>query len=733
MRIIVILCIAILFAHSSDDHSGALGNLSILLGPQDAHWIAFEDSVEVLTSKQIAHALSRLRASRASDPGTAVKSGILYKRLFLLSGDHEAQELAVRHLTTAVQAFSQSAFVHYALGSVQVIWPASPTGSWLVRGIAGAAEARRARGRKALYTALSIDPRLDRAATALAMSALRIAPESELREIRDTLVALVERDDHAPLRNVTSAAELELRIGTPERALQILNRHANSEDPIHQYDVAIALFQLADRESDATEGLYRALSNPTDALRERIVSDIAYLLNPTERSSVATPGQSLADWFIRVWRLRAAVAGTTVDQRIAEHYRRLYRARREYPRRPRLGARGATPTTLDTAAWLRDVNDQGLILIKYGAPDIELPTLGGDVSLTAWFYYRLDEPLRLYFMGSPGDVGPTLFSGVIGCGEDYYRDLIGYEPRFVTLLNQCRRAARNVDERSTLALMSRALDMEFNQLAHAAVQKEDGKPRFKELTPFYFDLFSFRGADTNTDVTAVVAVPGQFFEQSDSQPRAEIRFIVFDTVAGWVVQRDTVISMTAPARNQSHARVVMNLPVSPSKTAAFRVSVRDQTNHEKGQIYGGPYAVRSYADKPYAVSDIVLADGLSNSAPLFRGAYRLNIIPGAGVTTAAFDFYYEIYGAVRATDHRIEIVVAPDDRSILNSLKTLFKGQPQMRLSFDAADANASIVQQVQRFETELPPGRYRFTLRVLDVKGMALAETTRSVSIQTR
>ncbi|MEK7381429.1 MAG: GWxTD domain-containing protein, partial [Gemmatimonadota bacterium] len=107
------------------------------------------------------------------------------------------------------------------------------------------------------------------------------------------------------------------------------------------------------------------------------------------------PAESISEFLRQFWRSRDLVEFRSDGERLREHYRRVFVARRAYPRY--LPGQGhELPRYIAIADR---VDDRGVVLIRHGEPDdrANLNALGFEPN-ESWRYVRAEGDLLLHFV-----------------------------------------------------------------------------------------------------------------------------------------------------------------------------------------------------------------------------------------------------------------------------------------------------------------------------------------------
>jgi hypothetical protein len=245
--------------------------------------------------------------------------------------------------------------------------------------------------------------------------------------------------------------------------------------------------------------------------------------------------------------------------------------------------------------------------------------------------------------------------------------------------------------------------------------------------PFFYDLYTFRGAGGQTDVVAAIAVQAGRLrrepEDNGGRYRFDVRFVLADTARGSVVRSiDSVyvsLPYALPRLHLLHTFVQVGAP--PSTTTIQRVVMTDATRPGVGQLYDSPFPIPDYGGDRLMLSDV--AFGLPDAREGWtRRGITLALLPTSQFPESAFDVYYEVYNLLAGSPYETEIAIAPLDAQG-EVVRTRFLGE-------SAAGADGSFG-ELRRVGSALPRGRYRVTVTVTNRLSGETASRERSIAVR--
>jgi hypothetical protein len=247
--------------------------------------------------------------------------------------------------------------------------------------------------------------------------------------------------------------------------------------------------------------------------------------------------------------------------------------------------------------------------------------------------------------------------------------------------------------------------------------------------PFFYDLFTFRGTGSQTDVVAAIAVPagGLRRENIDNQTRYrfDVRFVLADTVRRTVFRSDdsVFVMLRRPLDTEHLLHTYVEVQATPSVAVWQRVIVFDATRPGVGQLYHSSFPIPDYSGTGLMLSDI--AFGLPGATEGWRRrGVTLALLPTSQFPESSFDVYYEIYNMPTGTPYQTELAIESLDRSNDEDaiVRTLF--------SSESTAGSDGTVGELRRVESALPKGHYRLTITVRDQMNGRTASRSRLVEV---
>lgn len=249
--------------------------------------------------------------------------------------------------------------------------------------------------------------------------------------------------------------------------------------------------------------------------------------------------------------------------------------------------------------------------------------------------------------------------------------------------------------------------------------------------PFFYDLYTFRGADGRTDVVAAFAVPAGRLEPEQLRGRARYRFdvtlVLADTARETVIRTDDSVYVETRSRLDGDHLLFTHIQVAtePSTTTFYRVIMTDATSPGIGQLYGDGFRIRDYSGDALMLSDIALGHPRTRSG-WRRGDVELALLPTSQFPDSEFDVYYEIYNLPAGHEYRTEVVVQRVDT------RDAGDGEPaSIRFHGEAPMTDDDVVRELRRVDTALPRGKHRIVVVVTDLVTGATASRSRLFTVR--
>lgn len=253
---------------------------------------------------------------------------------------------------------------------------------------------------RAFARAVSVDARVADRLAEEAEQARRLGQKGRGRVLLEGLRRAATQPGRPP-EVLAAQARAERDLGDPAAALAAFEAWlpvAGRLEGLALLEVARTRFLLG--RADGAEPYYDGASVDLPVVVAQYREDLALVATPRELGVFdrATGGARQA-FLRRFWGQRDRASLRPDHARLMEHYRRLYIARRMYPR-----AEPGLPPMLAPGVSLADygLDDRGLMLVRHGEPDEQGIFVTADGPGESWQYRREEGNLELDFVARDG-------------------------------------------------------------------------------------------------------------------------------------------------------------------------------------------------------------------------------------------------------------------------------------------------------------------------------------------
>jgi GWxTD domain-containing protein len=464
-------------------------------------------------------------------------------------------------------------------------------------------------------------------------------------------------------------------------------------------------------------------------------------------------------WLDQFWTRRDVVQARDVGERLAEHYRRWFYARRNF----RLVSRHRHYDITEVYRTKQvEFDDRGVIYLRHGEPDRRAryicrehddPSGEGCAANESWLYRRPEGDLVFHF-AARGDV------------QDYklvesLADILGFRRAVraasfvdpdVSALYQSRdefgplyaRVARSQHPPGTDLAQDRQLGKRSITVGTTSDSYAQRFEQSLEVVTTEFVVGTGPAVEGDADSAAqtlhvVFAIPGERLsaETADEGVRYPLRFrlVVSDSTDHPVVQLDTlrVFAARQHLRNPAYLTGRLAVPV-PAGDYRYRLLITNPDG-SAGDLVSDTLHVEDLRPRRFAVSDVVVGREGSGLVWLPPGdTVRLNPLNRFPEGSAA-ELYFEIYGlAAGAPYHTVVRLDREGGRSVFGAIRGLFGGRRSpVLLEFDAP-AQGPVTREHRGIELrDIPKGNYRLTVIISDPATGASATRTQRFQVVAR
>ncbi|HXE57388.1 MAG TPA: GWxTD domain-containing protein, partial [Gemmatimonadales bacterium] len=444
-------------------------------------------------------------------------------------------------------------------------------------------------------------------------------------------------------------------------------------------------------------------------------------------------GERRAAYLRRFWAQRDGMELRRPGERLREHYRRYFHARRHFGL---VSLKRHYDIVERYRSGSRDFDDRGVIYIRHGEPtERATHSAPGLEPNESWLYKRADGDLVFHFVAREDVQDFKLVESVF--------DVLGFS-RTVALragdgqlandpvVEQLVRSREHFSPVYTRLLASgggAGSDKYF------AAEREHGRGSIERGTSSdSYELAFRRELRARADVIAVgrdsagslvqvaYAIPGSALTpvptaQGHLYP-LRIRLALLDRFGNLVGDLDTTRLMLAaePVPPAEHLVGRVALPV-PAGTLTYRLAV--QHGDDAGVVFPtGQVSVGRTDGADFAVSDVVVGHPSANVAWRPTPSDTVYFEPrGAFDRRGTLELYYEVYGVPAGAEYESRVAVLRQGGG--GGFLGLFGGR-KTRISLSSRDRSEGTVNRVHRsLQLEpLKPGAYTIELTVTDDQG---------------
>ncbi|HEV8125259.1 MAG TPA: hypothetical protein VGP80_13520, partial [Gemmatimonadales bacterium] len=440
--------------------------------------------------------------------------------------------------------------------------------------------------------------------------------------------------------------------------------HGGKSD-LGKFELARTL--LADHHLEAQNLYYQVAGSRDSFVIANLRRDVALIAGDSGVARFDSAGQDGRVAFLaRFWNWRDHYDMRKDGERLAEHYRRLYYARRYFLRIPRrrliTGFQEYIPKQLEFDA-------RGEIYIRHGEPTerVDPP----DFCAVSWRYARGDGDLIFHFAGHPAENDYELVSQVfrvcdpenlwlsrVVAWSPFYRKLVAAGPNSLPLmsLNQELEAARDIKE----AVTSDRYELTYSNTLPAASQ-----------------VVAVGRGDGGSMVHFAIAIPGEYLKADTTD--GIISYLVRTRIVVLSPTGQVLASSNLARRHRTDAVIpkgqyftVRDTLTVPPGMATYRIAVeQDSTNggiFPRDSLLVGRFG---FGGDSLSISDLVLGSRGMRLAwlPAREDTVFFNPL-GSFLEGSAMELYYEVYG-LGATTYRTQLAVRKQGRN-----------RPEFTLSF---------------------------------------------------
>jgi GWxTD domain-containing protein len=490
------------------------------------------------------------------------------------------------------------------------------------------------------------------------------------------------------------------------------------------------------------------------AARAEYRADLSWVASPEELAAfdaLADPA-ARTTWLVRFWTQRDADEARDTGERLREHYRRWFYARRHF----RLVSRHRHYDIAETYRGAQaEFDDRGVIYLRHGDPDDRAAYLcppaardpgQGCEPNESWRYRRREGDFVFHFVARADVQDYKLVESLV--------DVLGFgravqaqgtrDPAVEELYDSRRqfgepfsRLGHGMGMRGSLLAEERALGRRSIALGTAtdSYRHRFGVPLAVRVADF---VVGRREPDPPAqELHLVFAIPAARLPAVPAaggvQYPLQFRLRVLDEAGGTVAALDTVRVFAAATvlGRDDYLTGLLSVAV-PAGPLRYRLLVAVPGGEAGDLVAVDTLAAPALDGGATALSDLVLGRDGSGLAWLPPGdTVPLNPL-GRYPQGSTIELYYEVHGLAAGGEYRTEITLEPaGGRSLFGRIRGLFGGRRSpVQIAFDAV-ATGPVTRVRRAVELgDLKRGAYQLTVRVADPRNGATLARQRRIEV---
>jgi GWxTD domain-containing protein len=586
------------------------------------------------------------------------------------------------------------------------------------------------RSAMAFAKSAEVDPSFTHGLVELAGTALRQRVNIRLDVALDALrrAGATRAAEHPEV--LLARGRVEREVGDADSALVAFRRYLETgpNTALGHLELARTYFLLGSL--DGVPHYYEGAATDDSATIAAYRSDLALIApDSTLAGFDGTTGQGRVAFLRRFWTDRDHVALRGEGERVQEHYRRWFYARRNF-------ALASTNRHYDIAerfrSGSRDFDDRGVVYLRHGEPTrrASMPATGGIEPNESWLYERKDGDLLFHFVAREDVQDYKLVESaldVLGFSSTVWlsdADALSSNAAALQLLQSRDRLSpiygRIQSAGSVTAGRFQNEERQMGRRSIAAGTRSDSYelnfPRELEARSEVLAVGQEAGAP-QVQITYAIAGASLVPVSTARGPMypVRLRFVAYDAAGRVVASLDTTRRFLAAAEVPDGEHLVGRVSLAvPGGVYTYRLAL--QQGEDTGVVLPrDTVRVAAARTGTLALSDVVL------------GSRRINLLwhPASGDTVYfnplrtfrrgdVMQMYYELHGLEPGVGHTTEIVVKKGSEP-LGSPKKLLGGGKALNLKFeDQAQGQSSSVLRSIAID-RLKPGRYVLGIVITD------------------
>jgi GWxTD domain-containing protein len=579
-----------------------------------------------------------------------------------------------------------------------------------------------------------VDPAFDRGLVELANTALRQRVNIKLNVALDALRRSATTASARHTAVLLARGRVEREVGDGDSALVAFQGYLQEggSQGLGQLEVARTRFLLG--RFDGTGPYYEGAANDDSAAVAGYRADLATIASDSVlREFDRTAGARRAAYLREFWTERDQSGLHAEGERLREHYRRLFYARRNF----QLVSLNRHYDIVERyRSGSRDFDDRGIIYIRHGEPTSRATYAAPGLEPNeSWRYSRPDGDLIFHFMAREDvqdfKLVESLFdvlgfsSAVVlrgGLGDDR-SDPVTQQ----LLLSREQLAPIYAKLQATGSASSGQFQSEERAVGQESIAlgttTDSYELHFPEELKVHSEVLAVGRDSTGTQVQIAYAVAG-----SSLQPvmvtrgylySIRVRFVALDRLGRVASSVDTTRHFVSPAPVPGGEHLVgrVNVPVPPGNYT-YRLAV--QEGEDAGVVLPrDSLRVSRPTSATLALSDLVLGNRSTN---LYWRRSAEDTVAFNPLRTFRRDedmeLYYEVEGVASGSKYDVRIAVRKQGKNGGLLKKVFGGGSAQLSLKFDETAAFPITATHRSLRLNKLKPGYYSLEVEVEDAQG---------------
>jgi GWxTD domain-containing protein len=590
------------------------------------------------------------------------------------------------------------------------------------------------RSAAAFAKSAEVDPAFDRGLVELANTALRQRVNIKLGVALDALrrAATTPAARNAPV--LLARGRVEREVGDGDSALVAFQGYLQDggSQGLGQLEVARTLFLLG--RFDGTAPYYEGAASDDSVAVAGYRADLATIApDSVLREFDQTSGARRAAYLRQFWTERDQAGLHAEGERLREHYRRLFYARKNF----QLVSLNRHYDIVERyRSGSRDFDDRGIIYIRHGEPTSRATYAAPGLEPNeSWRYSRPDGDLIFHFMAREDVQDFKLveslfdvlgFSNAVvlrgGLGDDR-SDPVAQQ----LLLSREQLAPIYAKLQATGSASTGQFQSEERAVGQESIAvgttTDSYELRFPDELKVHSEVLAVGRDSTGTQVQLAYAVSG-----SSLQPvmvtrgylySIRVRFVALDRLGRVAASVDTTRHFVSPAPVPGGEHLVgrLNVPVPPG-TYTYRLAV--QEGEDAGVVLPrDSLRVGRPTSATLALSDLVLGNRSTNL--YWRRTAEDTVVFNPLRTfrrNEDMELYYEVEGVAAGSKYDVRIAVRKQGKSGGLLKKVFGGGSAQLSLKFDETAAFPITATHRSLQLNKLKPGYYSLEVDVQDAQG---------------